>query len=127
MDHVLGVNQTNRKKQAKRGRKPIKVVYISTPMKVKTSASKFRDLVQELTGQDSDTARIMEHNGAVEDGCNFHDPHQQERTNIDHFDEVSRFPLSCSYSELLQPFSEPSFKSFAEYLQMDVLRSFDPV
>ncbi|KAM1208758.1 hypothetical protein ACFX2J_014381 [Malus domestica] len=31
----------------------IKVVYISNPMKVSTSASQFRALVQELTGQDS--------------------------------------------------------------------------
>ena len=44
----------------------IKVVYISTPMKVKTSASRFRALVQELTGPDSDIARIMESNGATE-------------------------------------------------------------
>ncbi|KAF6163307.1 hypothetical protein GIB67_025171 [Kingdonia uniflora] len=37
-------------------KKPIKVVYISNPMKVKTSASEFRAKVQELTGQDSDVA-----------------------------------------------------------------------
>jgi hypothetical protein len=35
--------------------KPIKVVYISNPMKVKTSASEFRALVQELTGQDAES------------------------------------------------------------------------
>ncbi|KAJ4971442.1 hypothetical protein NE237_004541 [Protea cynaroides] len=34
--------------------KAVKVVYISNPMKVKTSASEFRALVQELTGKDSD-------------------------------------------------------------------------
>lgn len=34
----------------------IKVVYISSPMKVKTCASNFRALVQELTGKDSDAA-----------------------------------------------------------------------
>ncbi|CAN8279637.1 unnamed protein product [Cochlearia groenlandica] len=33
--------------------KHIKVRYISNPMRVKTCASKFRELVQELTGQDS--------------------------------------------------------------------------
>ena len=48
--------------------KVIKVVYIAGPMKVKTSASKFRDLVQELTGQDSDTARYMEVNGGDNQG-----------------------------------------------------------
>ena len=35
-------------------KKPIKVVYISNPMKVTASASEFRALVQQLTGQDAD-------------------------------------------------------------------------
>jgi hypothetical protein len=65
---VLGANQMSSKKQPKRiTKKPIKVVYISTPMKVKTSASKFRDLVQELTGQNSDTTQYVEVNGAADD------------------------------------------------------------
>ncbi|KAK9124863.1 hypothetical protein Scep_013709 [Stephania cephalantha] len=37
-------------------KQPVKVVYISNPMMVKTSVSEFRALVQELTGQDSDLA-----------------------------------------------------------------------
>ncbi|KAL2898191.1 Sigma factor binding protein 1 chloroplastic [Bienertia sinuspersici] len=41
----------------------MKVVYISTPMKVNTSASKFREIVQELTGRQSDVVRIMETSG----------------------------------------------------------------
>ncbi|XP_038892750.1 sigma factor binding protein 1, chloroplastic-like [Benincasa hispida] len=52
------------KKHPKRSKKSaaanFKVVYISSPMKVKTSASKFRSLVQKLTGQDSDAERFME-------------------------------------------------------------------
>lgn len=36
------------------------MVYISSPMKVKTSASEFRALVQELTGRDSDAERSFE-------------------------------------------------------------------
>ncbi|KAJ1286973.1 hypothetical protein BS78_03G393800 [Paspalum vaginatum] len=36
------------------GKKPIKVVYISNPMRVKTSAAGFRALVQELTGRHAD-------------------------------------------------------------------------
>ncbi|KAF5742461.1 hypothetical protein HS088_TW09G00509 [Tripterygium wilfordii] len=44
-------------------KKALKVVYISSPMKVKTCASKFRALVQELTGKDSDIARLMDANG----------------------------------------------------------------
>ncbi|KAF1879563.1 hypothetical protein Lal_00033220 [Lupinus albus] len=38
----------------KQKKKPIKVVYISNPMKVKTSVSEFRNLVQELTGKDAE-------------------------------------------------------------------------
>jgi len=39
------------------GRKQIKVVYISNPMRVKTSAAGFRALVQELTGRDADPSK----------------------------------------------------------------------
>ncbi|KAG6498048.1 hypothetical protein ZIOFF_045956 [Zingiber officinale] len=35
-------------------KKPVKVVYISNPMRFTTSAAAFRDLVQKLTGRDSD-------------------------------------------------------------------------
>uniref|UniRef100_A0A5B7CC75 VQ domain-containing protein n=1 Tax=Davidia involucrata TaxID=16924 RepID=A0A5B7CC75_DAVIN len=55
MDKVLGVHQNKATKQTKTKKKPVKVVYISNPMKVKTSASEFRALVQELTGQDANT------------------------------------------------------------------------
>ncbi|KAF3434255.1 hypothetical protein FNV43_RR25358 [Rhamnella rubrinervis] len=55
-------NQKQQGKRSSSGRKGVKVVYISTPMKVKTSASEFRALVQELTGRDSDTAGFMETN-----------------------------------------------------------------
>jgi hypothetical protein len=39
------------------GKKPIKVVYISNPMCVKTSAARFRALVQELTGRHADPSK----------------------------------------------------------------------
>ncbi|KAJ4845680.1 hypothetical protein Tsubulata_003571 [Turnera subulata] len=39
--------------KARAKKKPMKVVYISNPMKFNTSASGFRALVQELTGQDA--------------------------------------------------------------------------
>ncbi|XP_062175006.1 uncharacterized protein LOC133880135 [Alnus glutinosa] len=118
---VLGANHVSSKRQAKRiSKKPIKVVYISTPMKVKTSASKFRDLVQELTGQDSDTTRYAEVNGADhEDACHHHQrsTDQQFRTMVD---EASGFPLSNSYFKLLQPYSESSFNP-----SQNMLRGFD--
>ncbi|GAA0151590.1 hypothetical protein LIER_10283 [Lithospermum erythrorhizon] len=46
--------QSSKTKKKKLSKKPIKVVYIANPMKVKTSASEFSALVQELTGQDAD-------------------------------------------------------------------------
>ncbi|XP_059646106.1 sigma factor binding protein 1, chloroplastic-like [Cornus florida] len=54
MDKLASVQQKKATKQAKAKKKPVKVVYISNPMKIKTSASEFRALVQELTGQDAD-------------------------------------------------------------------------
>ncbi|KAE9586300.1 hypothetical protein Lal_00000735 [Lupinus albus] len=44
-----------KKKNLNNNNKPMKVVYISNPMKVKTSPSEFRALVQELTGQDAES------------------------------------------------------------------------
>ncbi|GAB2293263.1 hypothetical protein Dimus_027467 [Dionaea muscipula] len=55
-DHLESKTRT----KSKRKEDPVKVVYISTPMKVSASASKFREIVQELTGQDSDVVRIMD-------------------------------------------------------------------
>nr|GMC84577.1 sigma factor binding protein 1, chloroplastic-like [Ipomoea batatas] len=55
----------NSKRRARRN-ESVKVVYISTPMKVTTSASKFKSLVQQLTGRHSDIYRIMETNGTTE-------------------------------------------------------------
>ncbi|CAA3026027.1 Hypothetical predicted protein [Olea europaea subsp. europaea] len=54
MDKLLTVNQKKASKQPKNKKKPVKVVYITNPIKFKTSASEFRSLVQELTGQDAD-------------------------------------------------------------------------
>lgn len=46
--------KSTKKTKTKKKQQPVKVVYISNPMKVKTSAAKFRALVQELTGQDAE-------------------------------------------------------------------------
>ncbi|GLT66767.1 hypothetical protein SLA2020_391160 [Shorea laevis] len=53
-------------------KKGFKVVYISSPIEVKTCASNFRALVQELTGKDSDSdaaaaaaTRLMDADGVV--------------------------------------------------------------
>ncbi|XP_068660912.1 sigma factor binding protein 1, chloroplastic-like [Aristolochia californica] len=54
----LAVHPKKTNKSLRSKKKQIKVVYISNPMKVKASASEFRALVQELTGQDSDPAEM---------------------------------------------------------------------
>lgn len=61
MNNMLGVHNhvMKGKRQSKRNKKEIKVTYISSPMKVKTSASNFRALVQELTGQYSNVAEMF--------------------------------------------------------------------
>ncbi|XP_037414500.1 uncharacterized protein LOC119277331 [Triticum dicoccoides] len=45
------------------GKKPIKVVYISNPMRVKTSEAGFRALVQELTGRHADPSKYNTDDG----------------------------------------------------------------
>ncbi|XP_022932879.1 sigma factor binding protein 2, chloroplastic-like [Cucurbita moschata] len=53
LDGVHRRKPTKKTKQPNKN-KPIKVVYISNPMKVQISASGFMALVQQLTGQDAD-------------------------------------------------------------------------
>ena len=118
------VNREEKRQKYLRPMKVIKVVYIASPMKVKTSASKFRDLVQELTGQDSDTARYMEVNGGDnQSSFTFSD----QQLGVDINDGVSnKLPLSNSCGEFL-PYSESYFKPFNEHLQFDVLGSLGPI
>ncbi|XP_022967903.1 sigma factor binding protein 2, chloroplastic-like isoform X2 [Cucurbita maxima] len=53
LDGVHRRKPTKKTKQPNKN-KPIKVVYISNPMKVQISASGFMALVQQLTGQDAE-------------------------------------------------------------------------
>ncbi|KAL0425428.1 UNVERIFIED_CONTAM: hypothetical protein Sradi_1077600 [Sesamum radiatum] len=50
------------KKGKPKSKDSLKVTYISSPMKVKTSACRFRSLVQQLTGKNSDISRYVESN-----------------------------------------------------------------
>ncbi|KAJ0262450.1 Sigma factor binding protein 2 [Hirschfeldia incana] len=52
--------------------KPVKVRYISNPMRVETCASKFRELVQQLTGQNAADLPLEPTTFAAAD------PHQEE-------------------------------------------------
>lgn len=71
---MLGVNNNHvmvkGKRQSKKSKKEIKVTYISSPVKVKTSASNFRALVQELTGKYSNVAEMFV---GVNGGAHHHD------------------------------------------------------
>uniref|UniRef100_A0A1D1YU55 Glutamate-1-semialdehyde 2,1-aminomutase n=1 Tax=Anthurium amnicola TaxID=1678845 RepID=A0A1D1YU55_9ARAE len=53
-----GVQQNSSKHTKAKKKKQIKVVYISNPMRFKTTASEFKGLVQQFTGQDSDVADL---------------------------------------------------------------------
>ncbi|OAY36251.1 sigma factor binding protein 1, chloroplastic [Manihot esculenta] len=106
---VLGVNMKS-KTQAKRRstKKGVKVVYISSPMKVETSASKFRALVQELTGKDSDAARFMDFNGFE------NSPEILDRRAVD--EHGSLVPEMSSYNESSSPGSDSVFQPFDRFL-----------
>lgn len=55
MDKPLGVQQNKIPKTSKKSKnkRPLKVVYISNPKRVKATPSEFRALVQELTGKNA--------------------------------------------------------------------------
>ncbi|KDP40549.1 hypothetical protein JCGZ_24548 [Jatropha curcas] len=111
---VLGVNMKN-KRQAKRSKKAIKVVYISSPMKVQTSASKFRALVQELTGKDSDAARFMDVNGGDQNLNS--SPEILDQTGVDGQGSfVPSLMNSCNDSSSTSPDSDFVFESLDRYL-----------
>ncbi|KAK7396173.1 hypothetical protein VNO78_16987 [Psophocarpus tetragonolobus] len=92
---TMRVHQTTPTKKSKPKKKttphPVKVVYISNPMKIKTSASEFRALVQELTGQDAESPP---------DPTRFHAHHSSDQTTTS--DNVLHD--TC----LLPPASDPS-------------------
>ncbi|KAF3328284.1 sigma factor binding protein 1 [Carex littledalei] len=54
----LNIN-LNSPKRTKTKKKPLKVVYISNPVKLTATAAQFRAVVQELTGRDSNIADTM--------------------------------------------------------------------
>ncbi|KAG4977440.1 hypothetical protein JHK86_036914 [Glycine max] len=119
----------NKRASNKRDKKEIKVTYISSPVKVKTSASNFRALVQELTGQYSNVAETSmpmeeEENGHSERVHKTHLLHESEtqlwRVDVD---EGTNLMKPLEYSEylsrsLMEPFNQQ------HHLQYDLL-SFD--
>ncbi|XP_074563958.1 uncharacterized protein LOC141820531 [Curcuma longa] len=57
MEEILGAHRKCLGRSIAK-KKPVKVVYISNPMRVTASAATFRALVQKLTGRDSDVDAI---------------------------------------------------------------------
>ncbi|XP_022746747.1 sigma factor binding protein 1, chloroplastic-like [Durio zibethinus] len=136
---VLGVRQMKiNKKNAKKSnsKKDIKVVYISTPMKVETCASQFRALVQELTGKDSDVAaRFMDNYDSSENS-----PTNSEATRVVADDPMVGLPLvNSNHESVFEPFDDVGLMSegsilglyssnlFYDPSQFDAIRSFGSV
>ncbi|XVE90719.1 hypothetical protein DITRI_Ditri20bG0099900 [Diplodiscus trichospermus] len=98
MDNLVSSLQESRaakkakSKKKKNTNKPIKVVYISNPMKVTTSASKFRALVQELTGQDAELPDPTKFTDTDEDTSSGNQtvPDAAKNSTDDHAQEVPR-------------------------------------
>ncbi|XP_059428007.1 sigma factor binding protein 1, chloroplastic-like [Corylus avellana] len=112
-------NQLHRRKPTKKTKSkknnPIKVVYISNPMKVKTSASQFRALVQELTGQDAelpDPAKFQCPDGVDAGGRH----HQQVSDDHDH-----HHPMMMNHHSLEEvvPLVDPSHGQPGQFEPLD--------
>lgn len=128
---MLGVNNhvMKGKKQNKKNKKEVKVTYISSPMKVKTSASNFRALVQELTGQDSNVADMFVE---VNDFVHVDDVQNQQTNSIQQWssDNNSSEGFMPDYSTRMKLEDDYNLRSSMEplngQLQYDFL-SFDMI
>lgn len=129
---MLGVNNhvMKGKKQSKKNKKEVKVTYISSPMKVKTSASNFRALVQELTGQDSNVADMFVE---VNDFVHVDDVQNQQKNSIQQWssDNNSSEGFMPDYSTWMKLEDDYNLRSSMEpslngQLQYDFL-SFDMI
>ncbi|RHN65630.1 hypothetical protein MtrunA17_Chr3g0082031 [Medicago truncatula] len=129
--NMLGVNNhvMKGKKQSKKNKKEVKVTYISSPMKVKTSASNFRALVQELTGQDSNVADMFVE---VNDFVHVDDVQNQQKNSIEQWssDNNSSEGFMPDYSTWMKLEDDYNLRSSMEplngQLQYDFL-SFDMI
>lgn len=128
---MLGVHNhvMKGKKQNKKNKKEVKVTYISSPMKVKTSASNFRALVQELTGQDSNVADMFVE---VNDFVHVDDVQNQQTNSIQQWssDNNSSEGFMPDYSTWMKLEDDYNLRSSVEplngQLQYDFL-SFDMI
>ncbi|XP_073224709.1 uncharacterized protein [Cicer arietinum] len=129
---MLGVNNhmMKGKRQSKKSKKEVKVTYISSPMKVKTSASNFRALVQELTGQDSNVAEMFvevnDRSVHVDDVQNHDKGSTQQQWSSDNSSEAY-MQEDSTWMKLDEDYNLiPSMEALNGHLQYDFL-SFDMI
>ncbi|BAT89294.1 hypothetical protein LR48_Vigan08g001900 [Vigna angularis] len=106
------------KRASRRDKKEIKVTYISSPVKVKTSASNFRALVQELTGQYSNLAEtsmpMEDENEHLERLV--HRKTRQSEPQQWRVDDGTNFMIRPEYNEFLsRSFMEPFNQQQLQY------------
>ncbi|GAU28249.1 hypothetical protein TSUD_118560 [Trifolium subterraneum] len=131
---MLGVNNhvMKGKRQTKRNKKEVKVTYISSPMKVKTSASNFRALVQELTGQDSNVAdmfvEVNDDGFHVDDDVQNHQKSSSQQWSSDNnSSEGFNMPENSTWMKFGDDYNfRSSMESLNGQLQYDIL-SFDMI
>ncbi|KAF8395708.1 hypothetical protein HHK36_019658 [Tetracentron sinense] len=118
----LSVHHRNDTKKAISKKKPFKVVYISNPMKVTTSASKFRALVQELTGKDSNLADAAAKFSEFDASQTV--PDQEMKVTDDHVLEVPRVEPSLESPGTSNESSFEPFESFDDIFTTQMLENF---
>lgn len=91
----------NTRKTKKMKKERVKVVYISTPLKVRTCASKFQALVQELTGKDSDIYELAELSNGNYLDCGGLSPLQSSRESPTSSNSFPDPPLFCNMDDIL--------------------------
>lgn len=112
--------RTPTKRSDKLKRKPVKVVYISNPMKVKVTPSEFMSLVQELTGQDAELpADLSRFQNPDIDGAH-------QTSDSDNSSVTKSTGSHESDHPLVMPQVDPIFDNFEGQLGGSMEQGFDP-
>ncbi|XP_022147780.1 sigma factor binding protein 2, chloroplastic-like [Momordica charantia] len=109
--------ETRKRKLSVQKNQPLKVVYISNPMRVHTSASEFRALVQELTGRDAefpDPAKF--HQASIDVG-----EMNLEKNREGDDDEEASLDVATTMEDSNDDFLESPYESFEEMLMREML------
>lgn len=93
---VVGVHDASKQITKAKKKAQVKVVYISNPMKVNTSASQFRALVQQLTGRDADDMPAEE---AFLEHSNVENQEQEQVVNEEVHKDDAQDTVACVGNE----------------------------